>query len=280
MNDSPKFLTMNVTPLGRRPLGCLKTSLRRARQHRTVLVRSMATETTSAGSPAARGSAPEHGFCKPPRAVLPLYTRPPWLTSLLKLIVRLTDRKTKAVRSAFAVYPSTASAPGSTPSTLLPPPKKPLDALHEAQIKKMDPTGARTALFSRSNRDAVKVGDILMVTHRRGGEPFAGVCLSIRRRGIDSAILLRNHLSKVGVEMWYKIYNKNVAGIEIVKRRAKRARRARLTYMRKPKHDMGSVEDVVYAWKKSRRVFTTAKSKKELAAEARAAAKGAKGKKK
>lgn len=138
----------------------------------------------------------------------------------------------------------------------------------------MDPTGARTALFSKSNRDAVKVGDILLVTHRRGGEPFAGVCLSIRRRGIDTAILLRNHLSKVGVEMWYKIYNKNVAGIEIVKRRPKRARRARLTYMRKPKHDMGSVEEIVYAWKKSRRVFTTAKAKKESAAAA--AAKGGK----
>ncbi|GAB1320688.1 hypothetical protein MFIFM68171_10898 [Madurella fahalii] len=244
---------MNVMPLARRPLGCLKTSLRRARQQKTILVRSMATETASPDSPAATASAPEHGF------------------------FRLTDRKTKSIRSAFAVYPSTASTPGSTPSTLLPPPKKPLDALHEAQIKKMDPTGARTALFSKSNRDAVKVGDILMVTHRRGGEPFAGVCLSIRRRGIDSAILLRNHLSKVGVEMWYKIYNKNVAGIEIVKRRPKRARRARLTYMRKPKHDMGSVEEMVYAWKKSRRVFTTAKSKKELAAEARAAAKGAKG---
>ena len=122
----------------------------------------------------------------------------------------------------------------------------------------MDPTGARTALFAKT-RDAARVGDVLMVTHRRGGEPFAGVCLSIRRQGIDTAILLRNHLGKVGVEMWFKIYNKNVAGIEIVKRRKKRARRARLTYMRKPKHDMGSVEDLVFAWKKARKVYATGK---------------------
>ena len=148
-----------------------------------------------------------------------------------------------------------------------------LQTLHETQIKKMDPTGARTALFAKT-REAAKVGDVLMVTHRRGGEPFAGVCLSIRRRGIDTAILLRNRLAKVGVEMWYKVYNKNVAGIEIVKRRAKRARRARLTYMRKPKHDMGSVEDLVFAWKRSKRVFSSGKT---AAGAKGAAAKGAKG---
>jgi len=141
------------------------------------------------------------------------------------------------------------------------------------QIKKMDPTGARTAMFART-REAVKPGDVLMVTHRRGGEPFAGVCLEIRRRGIDTAVLLRNHLGKTGVEMWFKIYNKNVAGIDIVKRRPKRARRARLTYMRQPKHDMGSVEELVFAWKKSRRVFSTTKSG---AASASAAGKGGKG---
>jgi ribosomal protein L19 len=165
------------------------------------------------------------------------------------------------------VYPSTTIAGNKT---LTPPPVNVLQSLHEAQIKKMDPTGARTALFAKT-RDAAKVGDVLMVTHRRGGEPFAGVCLSIRRRGIDTAILLRNHLGKVGVEMWFKIYNKNVAGIEIVKRRPKRARRARLTYMRKPKHDMGSVEDLVFAWKRSRKVFSSGKPA------AGAAAKGAKG---
>jgi ribosomal protein L19 len=151
-----------------------------------------------------------------------------------------------------------------------------LQALHEAQIKKMDPTGARTALFAKT-REAAKVGDVLMVTHRRGGEPFAGVCLSISRRGIDTAILLRNRLAKVGVEMWYKVYNKNVAGIEIVKRRAKRARRARLTYMRKPKHDMGSVEDLVFAWKRSKRVFSSGKTTAGAKGAVKGAAKGAKG---
>lgn len=52
--------------------------------------------------------------------------------------------------------------------------------------------------------------------------------------------------------MWFKIYSPNVEGIEVVQRKAKRARRARLTYLRKPKHDMGSVQNIVLAYQKSR----------------------------
>ncbi|SPQ25970.1 eb3eaa9a-b7c8-4ea7-8812-8393b6596dc2 [Thermothielavioides terrestris] len=183
---------------------------------------------------------------------------------------RVTDRKTKQLRTAFAVYPKDMVAGRRT---LTPAPANALEALHEAQIKRMDPTGARTALFAKT-LDAAHEGDVLMVTHRRGGEPFAGVCLSIRRRGIDTAVLLRNHLGKVGVEMWYKVYNKNVAGVEIVKRRLKRPRRARLTYMRKPKHDMGSVEDLVFEWKRSRKVFSSAKTAAGAAANGASTASG------
>ena len=84
------------------------------------------------------------------------------------------------------------------------------------------------------------------------GDPFAGVCINIRRRGVDTGILLRNELTRVGVEMWYKIYSPNVEGIEVVQRAQKRARRARLTYMRKPKHDMGSVQNSVLQYQRTR----------------------------
>lgn len=77
--------------------------------------------------------------------------------------------------------------------------------------------------------------------------------MNIRRRGVDTGILLRNQLTGVGVEMWYKIYSPNVQGIEVVKRKeGRRARRARLTYMRKPEHDMGSVQNFVLAYQKTR----------------------------
>lgn len=145
----------------------------------------------------------------------------------------------------------------STIPTLTPAPVNPLAAYHAEQIRKMDPTGARARLFSKENADSAKVGDVLMVTTRRAAEPFSGVCISIRRRGVETAVLLRGQLTKVGVEMWFKVFSRNVLGIEIIHRRPKRARRARLTYMRKPQHDKGSVEDLVKNWRKSRNVFAT-----------------------
>lgn len=155
----------------------------------------------------------------------------------------------KPIRTAFAIYPRVPSASKVVPS--------PLSSYHAQQIRRLDPTGARTALFSKRNPDAAKPGDVLMITSRKAGEPFAGVCLSIRRAGVDTAVLLRNHVARVPVEMWYKIYSPNVLGIEIVWRRPKRARRARLTYMRKPKHDMGNVDHLVEAWRRTRNVFTS-----------------------
>ena len=129
--------------------------------------------------------------------------------------------------------------------------KEPIKDLHNEQIAVLDPTGARTRLFSKENPESARVGDILLV-RLRTGDPFAGVCINIRRRGVDTGILLRNQLTRVGVEMWYKIYSPNVEGIEVVQRRVKRARRARLTYMRKPKHDMGSVQNIVLQYQRSR----------------------------
>ena len=129
--------------------------------------------------------------------------------------------------------------------------KNPMLAYHAGQIAVLDPTGARTALFSKARLDRAKVGDVLMVTTSKG-DTFAGAFIQIRRRGVDTAIQLRGQLMKTGVEMWFKIYSPTVTGIDIIWRRPKRARRARLTYMRKPKHDMGAVDHLVFAWRKER----------------------------
>jgi large subunit ribosomal protein L19 len=118
-------------------------------------------------------------------------------------------------------------------------------------LKILDPTRARTRLFSEENEDRAKVGDVLMVRFRTG-DPFAGVCMNIRRRGVDTAILLRNQVSRVGTEMWVKIYSPTVVGIEIVDRRMKRARRARLYYLRKPKHDRGSLDGLIERYMKNK----------------------------
>ena len=98
-------------------------------------------------------------------------------------------------------------------------------------LKDLDPTGSRQRLFAKTNPDTPQPGDIILVTFKTG-EPFAGVCLSIRRRGVDTGILLRNRIFMTGVEMWVKVYSPNVKSIELVKKAEKRARRARLYYMR------------------------------------------------
>ncbi|EAW12680.1 mitochondrial 54S ribosomal protein bL19m [Aspergillus clavatus NRRL 1] len=138
--------------------------------------------------------------------------------------------------------------------------KDPVAALTESQLASLDPTGERRALFDyRRNPRSVKVGDILRVTFKNG-DPFSGVCLSIRLRGIDTSFLLRNELTRVGVEMAVKVFSPNVDSVEIVQRTEKRKRRARLYYMRKPRHDMGSVENIVSNYLRQKSVLTGQRS--------------------
>ncbi|KAH8731738.1 translation protein SH3-like domain-containing protein [Phaeosphaeriaceae sp. PMI808] len=153
----------------------------------------------------------------------------------------------------------------------------PVAAVTATQTSLLDPSGARTRLFAKDNPEAARVGDILLV-RQRTGDPFAGVCIDIRRRGIDTAILLRGQLTRVGVEMWYKIYSPLVEGIEVVQRAAKRARRARLTYMRTVKHDRGSVENVVRLYLRQKAALGTTDGGKKKGAAAAAAMGGKKGK--
>jgi large subunit ribosomal protein L19 len=138
--------------------------------------------------------------------------------------------------------------------------KDPIAALTATQITTLDPSGARTRLFSRENVDRANVGDILLV-RLKNGDQYAGVCLNIRHQGIDTAILLRNNLTRVGVEMWYKIYSPNVEGVEVVQRKEKRARRARLYYMRLPRHDIGSVDNIVRQYQRQRAMLRSSEVK-------------------
>ncbi|KAI1777926.1 translation protein SH3-like domain-containing protein [Hypoxylon cercidicola] len=232
-----------ITQSTRRPLSSWKAVLRRCHQQRQqtqqqripMPFRTMATETTPT-QPAATSTPPP-----PPPSIRP--QKP-------KFYAIKTNLAHKPIRTAFAVYPRVPSARKACPSAL--------ESYHAQQVRRLDRTGARTALFRKTNPDAAKPGDVLQVTTRRGGgEPFAGVCLSIRRAGVDTAVLLRNHVARVPVEMWFKVYSPNVVGVEVVWRRPRRARRARLTYMRRPKHDMGNVDHLVDAWRRSRNVFTT-----------------------
>ncbi|EAS31124.3 mitochondrial 54S ribosomal protein IMG1 [Coccidioides immitis RS] len=157
-----------------------------------------------------------------------------------------------------------AFRPGKVAKKLkvLPPPpspastyKDPIASFTKDQLAVLDPTGERQNLFNKRNRQGAKVGDILRVTFK-SGDPFAGVCLNIRQRGIDTAFLLRNQLTRVGCEMWIKVYNPQVQAVEIVQRSEKRKRRARLTYMRQTKHDFGTVEGVVQKYLREKAILS------------------------
>ncbi|KAL2040529.1 hypothetical protein N7G274_006508 [Stereocaulon virgatum] len=205
-----------------RPLSCWKALLRRSRQQR-MCIRCMATVETPVKSP------------RPPPPLPSSYPSP------YKLIHKIREPAKKIV-----TYPPPPSTRNKYPEPLL--------EWTKDHLKDLDPTGSRQRLFAKTNPDTPQPGDIILVTFKTG-EPFAGVCLSIRRRGVDTGILLRNRIFMTGVEMWVKIYSPNVKSIELVKRAEKRARRARLYYMRKPKHDRGSVEGEVEQYLKRRRLI-------------------------
>lgn len=128
---------------------------------------------------------------------------------------------------------------GPRPVKVYPPPpstrtacKDPVASVTEAQMNVLDPKGDRKALFDyRKNPRSVKPGDIVRVTFKNG-DPFNGVVLSIKLRGIDTSFLLRNELTRVAVEMSVKVFNPNVQSVEIVQRAMRKPRRARLFYMR------------------------------------------------
>ncbi|KAI5248153.1 hypothetical protein E4T42_03977 [Aureobasidium subglaciale] len=164
----------------------------------------------------------------------------------------MTGRNSEHSMKKIPIFPAAPSARANC--------KDPIAAVTQAQLSALDPTGARSRLFSRENVDRANVGDILLV-RLKNGDQYAGVCLNIRRQGIDTAILLRNNLTRVGVEMWYKIYSPNVEGVEVVQRKEKRARRARLYYMRQPRHDIGSVDNIVRQYQRQRAMLRSSEVK-------------------
>ena len=69
---------------------------------------------------------------------------------------------------------------------------------------------------------------------------FSGVLVSIRRRGVDTSFVLRNIISRTGVEMQFFVNSPHLKDIKVVSRPAGnagktegvRVRRAKLFYLR------------------------------------------------
>ncbi|OCT45841.1 mitochondrial 54S ribosomal protein IMG1 [Cladophialophora carrionii] len=136
--------------------------------------------------------------------------------------------------------------------------KEPISVVDKSQLALLDPTGARAKLFDKTNKDRAKVGDILLATFT-SGEPVSGVILSIKGSGPHTSVLLRNDLTGVGMEMQVKVHSPLVQSMEIAQRAPKRKRRARIYYLRKPEHDIGSVQKVVDQYLRQRAMLTGGK---------------------
>ncbi|KAJ5664840.1 uncharacterized protein N7477_007288 [Penicillium maclennaniae] len=173
------------------------------------------------------------------------------------------------ISTAYSQRPKRVPFPSNLPNNsspkpikVYPPPpstravcKDPIASVTESQLSVIDPKGERKALFDyRRNPRSVKPGDIVRVTFKNG-DPFNGVVLSIKMRGIDTSFLLRNELTRVAVEMSVKVFNPNISSVEIVQRAERKARRARLYFMRSRKHDRRSVENVVAAYVRQKKAF-------------------------
>lgn len=89
---------------------------------------------------------------------------------------------------------------------------------------------------SLQERTDFRPGDTLLVNVRvrEGGrerlQPFEGVVIAIRHRGLNSAFTLRKISQGVGVERTFQTHSPLVESIEV--RRKARVRRAKMYYLR------------------------------------------------
>ena len=129
---------------------------------------------------------------------------------------------------------------------------------HETRSRAQDD---RFQLFAKHGKDKIKPGDVLLVesytsmssienpsttssSSKSGVTSFAGICLCIRRRGIDTSFALRNIILKVGVEQRFFINSPLIKSIQILSR-GKGFRKAKLFYLRDQPGKAFQISDLV-----------------------------------
>ncbi|KAI7902511.1 translation protein SH3-like domain-containing protein [Cokeromyces recurvatus] len=112
-----------------------------------------------------------------------------------------------------------------------------MEYISKQQIEKANVDGRRE-LFDRHNPQGIRPGSIVLVETFNGpGETttstFIGVCISIRRKGIDTNFTLRNIVMRVGVEQRYSLYSPLLKSIKILQKPNEiKFKRAKLYYLR------------------------------------------------
>lgn len=133
----------------------------------------------------------------------------------------------------------------------------------EAQIRsERDPQSRLTSLFSRSSKERITPGSVLLVetysnATKTATSSFSGVLIAIRRRGLSTSFVLRNIVSKLGVEIRFNLYSPLLKDIKVIQRATagkndkkgglRRARRAKLYYLRNDDRKLAGISKSVAA---------------------------------
>ncbi|KAK9456395.1 translation protein SH3-like domain-containing protein [Dipodascopsis uninucleata] len=120
------------------------------------------------------------------------------------------------------------------PSSKIPKGSNAIDLLQNRLKKELDNDGWRQKLFERSSPNALRPGDVVRVHFKpnQDSTTIMGTIMGIRRAGLDTSVRIRTEVARLGVEMSIKVYSTSVRTFEFVSRAAKRARRAKLYYLR------------------------------------------------
>jgi len=115
---------------------------------------------------------------------------------------------------------------------------------NEKLLKELDPEGWRRELiYSKTHKTRLLSGDVIRIVYTTRQIPqFMGQIIGINRCGADSSVLLRNNITKIGVEMRVKIFSPLIQRIDIVKRPLKRNHRSKQYYIRGTRLDVGDLE--------------------------------------
>ncbi|KAF8076159.1 translation protein SH3-like domain-containing protein [Lyophyllum atratum] len=113
-------------------------------------------------------------------------------------------------------------------------------------LQKSIPTPAKQemfrTLFSRHSPNQILPGSILQLTLEHAPATFTGVLMGIRRRGLDTSILLRNIIQRTGVEMQFFVNSPHVKDIKVLQKPpGGRMRRAKLFYLRDSPEKMSMI---------------------------------------
>ncbi|KAG6833785.1 hypothetical protein H0H87_001217 [Tephrocybe sp. NHM501043] len=157
-----------------------------------------------------------------------------------------TATRTRAPPHKVLDYPFSKTA--IVPSMPLSPPPKPLlqgkglmQHLHKT-LATPEKQKMFEALFHRQSPTQLKPGSIIQLTLEHAPTTFTGVLMGIRRRGLDTSIILRNIIQRTGVEMQFFVNSPHVKDIKVLQKPpGGRMRRAKLFYLRDSPEKMSMI---------------------------------------